>query len=317
MEKFVCLGGMLIDLKAIYFHDLASGDKTGRVRYRMGGVARNLAQHLAEFEKDVYLISAYGDDDFGKALKEHTMKSKINLDFSKEFHGAQTTTYVAIYDQDNQLLLSICDNELVSGLSDFDLKTSLMNFDAKDYFLIDNNLSFHQISVILYATQKSYFVPIFEKEIKSYETLFSKFSMILFDDYHLQECTGILVKSENDFRRASSALLKLGVKTALMVVDCVGLAYMDQEALYICTCEPFGLIVTHHAHELLICAFISVIAEHLPVQKALEYAMAAIILENEIHNEAVHELTKTKIIEKIQEIKPKVEKESHYVSEVY
>lgn len=47
------------------------------------------------------------------------------------------------------------------------------------------------------------------------------------------------------------------------------------------------------------------------------HAMAAIILEQEIHNEAEHELTITKIIEKIQEIKPKVMKETYYVSEVH
>lgn len=317
MEKFVCIGGMLIDLKAIYFHDLQEGDRTGRIRYRCGGVARNLAWHLATLEKPVYLVSAYGDDDFGKALKEHTIKSNINLDFSKEFHGAQTTTYVALFDSENRMLLNICDNELVSGLSEFDLRSALMNFDEKAYYLMDNNLSVSQIKVILKKEMQSYFVPIFAKEMKKYESLFSKFTLILFDAFHLEECCQMSVKNERDFMKASLVLLKVGVNSALMIVDNVGLAYMDQEALYICTCVAFSKVVTHNAHELLIASFLSVFVEHLPIQKALEYAMAAIILEQEIHNEAEHELTITKIIEKIQEIKPKVMKETYYVSEVH
>ena len=315
MKRFVCLGGMNIDLQAIYY--AGNEHKMGRVHYSMGGVARNIAEYITMLGKTTYLVSAYGDDDFGKAIKDHTSKLHINTDYCKVFHGSQTTTYIALYDEKKQLMQSICDNALVEALSDFDIYQAINHFDHQDYYLFDANLSVHQMKMIFNEPKNSVLVPIYRKSLKEYIPIFAQFSMILFNRENLKECTGIHVADNSFYQRIVVELAKLKVQSALLMIDGLCLAYVNKHEMTTCWCEELSNLHTQTANELLISAFLTTLSEHCPIEKALEFALTAMIVDEEIRYEVDRKLDKTKIIERIQRINFKTKKENYNEPKIY
>ena len=57
--------------------------------------------------------------------------------------------------------------------------------------------------------------------------------------------------------------------------------------------------------------------QHMPIEKALEYALCALLLENEKKHEKTFVLNEEKIIEKLAAYQIETIKEAVYVSEMY
>ncbi len=82
----------------------------GRIRSGWGGVARNIAENLANLGAEVYLVSAVGDDQVGHDLLAHL--DRVGVDTSAMLvgmSGIHTPAYTAIYNAEGELWMAFDD----------------------------------------------------------------------------------------------------------------------------------------------------------------------------------------------------------------
>src|SRR5436190_1343036 len=115
-KKIICIGAALIDEIYTTKDIPQSGTSNPATReISAGGVARNIAQHLAQLRNQVDLITHFGNDDAGKFLMEQCRNLNIGISHSK-INEAATGHFTAILSPDGNLFAAasatIFDEEL-------------------------------------------------------------------------------------------------------------------------------------------------------------------------------------------------------------
>jgi len=104
----LCAGSVHWDTIARAVSSIRLGDDVpGVVERRPGGVACNIARHLARLGHPVALTGCVGLDADGDAL--HDLLSARNIDLSQLHRCAKTDRYVAIENHDGSLIAAIAD----------------------------------------------------------------------------------------------------------------------------------------------------------------------------------------------------------------
>ena len=82
MERYVTvIGGINVDVKGYPENELLPGTSNpGRVHISPGGVGRNIAHNLALLGVPVYLLSAVGDDGFGREALSGTQQAGVRVE---------------------------------------------------------------------------------------------------------------------------------------------------------------------------------------------------------------------------------------------
>ncbi len=137
--KCVVIGGCNMDIIGTSFQEIVLYDSNpGSLKVATGGVGRNIAENMARLNLNVSMISAVGNDEFGRLILDKLRLQKINTDrilVSDEF---PTSTYLCILDELNELHIAINSMEVI-GLVNKDL---IMNsIEEDDIILLDGNLS--------------------------------------------------------------------------------------------------------------------------------------------------------------------------------
>lgn len=114
----VLLGGANMDIRGSSSSCLRQGDSNpGRVSCSPGGVARNIAENLARLGADCRLISAVGDDLYGRALLESTQHAGVDVRPVLLLPDAATSTYLSLHGPDGDMSIAINDMEILERLS--------------------------------------------------------------------------------------------------------------------------------------------------------------------------------------------------------
>ena len=96
MEKRVAvIGGMNMDIGGAAGGELRLRDSNpGRVSLRPGGVGRNIAHNLRLLGLEVSLVSAVGDDPFGRALTDSCRALGLDLSMTRIRPRERSSTYL-------------------------------------------------------------------------------------------------------------------------------------------------------------------------------------------------------------------------------
>jgi pseudouridine kinase len=117
MADVVVIGGANIDIKAKSIsRNILGTSNPGEVTISPGGVGRNIAHNLARLGVDVALISMFGDDLHGDLLLEHTKAAGVDVS-AVERQPVATGTYVAVLDDDGELVTAMSDMRAVESLT--------------------------------------------------------------------------------------------------------------------------------------------------------------------------------------------------------
>lgn len=141
MEKILVIGASNIDFLAFPKGKLRMRDSNiGSVDFAFGGVGRNIAENLARLGNDVSFISAFGEDVFGEMLKKNLSSLGIDLKGSVA-SGKRSGMYVAIANQEGELVCAICENEIVTEIDREHLARNLDYINSFSHLFLDANLS--------------------------------------------------------------------------------------------------------------------------------------------------------------------------------
>jgi pseudouridine-5'-phosphate glycosidase/pseudouridine kinase len=114
----VTIGGMVCDVVARPQRGaLARDSHPGGVKLSGGGVARNVAHALAVGGVDVALVSAVGDDVFGRFVVDVTRRAGVNVDAVRVVPHRATAVYNALLDVDGEMQHAVADMAIFDEIS--------------------------------------------------------------------------------------------------------------------------------------------------------------------------------------------------------
>lgn len=90
---------------------------SGNIRTCVGGGARNVAENLARLGEKAILLSAVGLGRPGKRVREQAEEAGVDVSYLIETADHRTGAYVAVYDCNGTLVVSIDDMSIMSALT--------------------------------------------------------------------------------------------------------------------------------------------------------------------------------------------------------
>ncbi|KAH6819791.1 hypothetical protein C2S53_010174 [Perilla frutescens var. hirtella] len=139
----VVIGGMVLDTNATPSMAANPGTTTpGKVRYALGGVARNIAECMSKLGAKPYMISAVGFDLAGNMLLEHWRAAGLSLKGIKRSKDIETAIVCNIFDGKGELAAAVASVESIEKFVTPEwISNFKINICSSPVVMVDANLS--------------------------------------------------------------------------------------------------------------------------------------------------------------------------------
>lgn len=224
-EYVVVIGGMNIDIAGLSGPVYREKDSNiGEVSINIGGVGQNIAQNLTKLETPTYLITVYGDDNFGKIAKMECAKNNIKLDYAEQMEGMRSSIYLYINDNEGDLVTAINDMKIVDFITPEFLENKLDFINKAKIVVVDCNLSKETINWIGDNVTAPIFVdPVSVAKTDRIQEVLNKIDTLKPNEHEIQILTGIKVVDEESAKLAAEKLNELGVKNVFISLGAQGI----------------------------------------------------------------------------------------------
>lgn len=148
--KIIVIGGANIDISATTAGLFVARDSNpGTVRIAPGGVGRNIAHNLALLGDEVSLITIFGDDGFGKLLKDSCKSLGIDISLSETRRGARNACFVSLNGSDGEMLGGVADMAVTGLITPEWLESRLKYINKADAVVADANIPADALSFLV------------------------------------------------------------------------------------------------------------------------------------------------------------------------
>jgi pseudouridine kinase len=141
-SHILVIGSASTDLKGHAKREVQRGTSVpGTVTLSYGGVARNVAENLARLGQPSVLLSAVGDDTFGRHLIEYTGASGVDVSRIIVSNEYPSGSYLAILDQTGSKVAAVDEMSVINLVTPAYLRQNGALFKTADMVVLDANLS--------------------------------------------------------------------------------------------------------------------------------------------------------------------------------
>lgn len=148
MKNIYVIGGANVDIYAKTNNDLILKDSNpSRISFSYGGVARNIAENLANLKQKVNFITAFGNDAFSKDIKEQLANKGINISYAISSNSHNSSIYLAILNKED-LCVGASDMSILDSIDSTYLSKFKDIIEDDDYLIFDSNLKEETIEYI-------------------------------------------------------------------------------------------------------------------------------------------------------------------------
>ena len=127
----------------------------GRLRFSLGGVARNVAENLARLGSEVALITAVGDDPQGAQLLRQASEVGIDVEACLTVPGEHTGAYLAVLDEQGNKHLALDDMRVIESITPQTIRDNRNRIAEASVVFVDANLSSVTLTAVLSAAAKA------------------------------------------------------------------------------------------------------------------------------------------------------------------
>jgi pseudouridine kinase len=236
IPKITVLGASIIDLIGFSKEKLIFEDSnTGTIETILGGVGRNIAENLKRLNFDVEFLSVFATDEFSKTLINSCKELNISIAHSLTVKEGVSPLYVAIMDRFNDLALGLSSMEIYDDIPDSYILNNLEVIAQTDYCVLETNLP---ASILALVTEKLPNTRFALETVTSKKALRAK---PILDRLHILKCNALeaellsdmKVEYESDYEKMVEHFLNLGVKKVFITLGSDGVAYGDEDEIYI------------------------------------------------------------------------------------
>jgi len=228
------IGAACVDTKGrIYARTAPGSSNPGEIRITVGGVGRNIAECLGRLGTPVALISAVGDDDWGRDILRRTRRGGVDVRHVRLCEGERSAAYLAVWDANGERIASVDSVGILEHVDGRYLFDRRRLFAQASMVVVDGNLSEsalgslfrlgerHDLRLALDPTSA-----VLAERLRPH---LSRFYLVTPDTAEAEVLTGIKVNSESEAMRAAQMLVSLGVKVGIVTMAEQGCCYATSQ----------------------------------------------------------------------------------------
>lgn len=190
VNKVVVVGGANIDVCCKSENKIIEKDSNmGKVEFALGGVGRNIAEDLSLFGADTSLITAIGNDSFGRVVRDNADEQGISL-ILKPFKNEKTGVYAYVSDFDGSFVLGVNDMDVSRMLTPEVIEENSNFLLFSDYVVLEANLPQKTIEKICSYNLKLVADCVSGVKCKRLENVLDKLFLIKANFLEMQVLTG-------------------------------------------------------------------------------------------------------------------------------
>ncbi|WP_410497151.1 carbohydrate kinase family protein [Cellulosilyticum sp. ST5] len=201
----------------------------GKVKVSCGGVCRNIAENMSLVGTNTQFISILGDDEKGKDILRQAEKVGLDMSNTLIVHGGSTPTYMAILDENGEMVSAVVDTKLANEFSKEALSERASIIENAEYmFLGADNPPFIEHIVTTYEGKTKFVLdPVSAAKAARIKHLLHYFHTVKPNRHEAEVLCGFEVKTYEDARKAGAYLRGLGVQNVFISLDVDGVYYND------------------------------------------------------------------------------------------
>lgn len=273
----VTIGGANMDILGTAHSAWVMGDSNpGSIHCAPGGVARNVAENLARLGHTAHLISAVGDDAFGRSLLGATREAGVLTHACAVLAQRSTSTYLCVHNPQGDLALAVNDMDIVNSITPSFLVQHAALIKQARMLMLDCNLSANALAWLLAQAHAPVVVDAVSgtksQRIKAY---LSHVTTLKVNQSEAQTLSGLPCNSPADMQTTAAWLHTQGVRQVLISLGTRGMFWSDanaghgwQEAL------AGDLVNVNGAGDALLAGWMHATLHGMPLQQAAHFAQA-------------------------------------------
>lgn len=218
MPYVTVIGGVNIDIGGWPDGPARMRDSNpGVVRSSLGGVGRNIAHNLALLGVDTRLLTAYGNDDNARRVRESCRELGIDDSLSPVIPGSRTSTYLFLTDGQGDMVMAINDMGIYRHLTPATLETRMEAINGSAAVVLDTNLPQESIEYLAeHCTAPLFADPVSEAKCGKLKNILCKLHTLKPNRLEAEMLTGISITDDASLRRAAEALLGTGLRRVFL-----------------------------------------------------------------------------------------------------
>lgn len=226
------IGASVIDIFGFSKTTYRSYNSTpGRVKLSYGGVCRNIAENMAKVGLKTKFISILGDDERGYNMMSQSKEVGYDMSDSLIVEGASTPTYLAILDENGEMVSAIADLSIINAMNEDFLATKADLISNAEYVVLDSDNPKTMEYLLTNYGDKTKFIldPVSAAKAENIRHLVKYFHTIKPNRHEAEVLAGFAIKNIEDLKRAGEYFLDLGVKNVFISLDEEGIFFTNGE----------------------------------------------------------------------------------------
>lgn len=201
----------------------------GEIRWGWGGVARNIAENLARLGAEVHIVTAVGNDEWGKDLLQQLVELGVDTSDCIISDTNPTASYVALYQANAQMWVAFDDMSVVRQITPGYIYRLRRLVRETDMICIDANIIPSSLKTLMRLAEE-YDVPITADPTTAILTHrliphLSQLSLITPNTSEAEALLNMKLETDQAISEGARALVKAGVDLAIITLGVKGLYY--------------------------------------------------------------------------------------------
>ncbi len=231
-DYVLVVGGANMDIVGTAHSAWLMGDSNpGLVRCTPGGVARNVAENLARLGRTTHLLSAVGDDAFGRSLLDATRAAGVNTHACTTLAQHNTSTYLSLHSHQGDLTMAVNDMDIVNCITPQFLSPHAPLISQARIVFADCNLSADALAWLLKHTHGKVWVDaVSTAKCQRIRPFLQDIHLLKVNQQEAQTLSGLPCSSPADMQTTAHWLHAQGVQQVLISLGARGMFYSDATA---------------------------------------------------------------------------------------
>ncbi len=218
MNRICIIGGANIDICGASLKPLRNYDSNpGTIGVSFGGVGRNIAQVCALLSKNVWFVTCFSDDAYGKMMREDCEKLGMNTSLSTVTGEYPTSMYMAVLDENHDMHIGMSDMRILDTMDEKMLSRVMAELHPDDIIIMDANLAPECIDYILHHAPCMIAAdPVSTAKAVKLKDSLDHIAIFKPNQFESKELTGITIKDEETAAQSLEWFREHGVKEVLI-----------------------------------------------------------------------------------------------------
>lgn len=296
----VVVGGVNVDIGGRPTAPLIPKDSNpGSIFTSLGGVGRNIAHNMRLLGLEVKLITALGEDEHGRMIKDSCEKLGIDISDYLSCPDEATSSYMFISDYDGDMSVAISDMNIYKNMTPEYIKTRMDVINNAKLVIVDTNIP---TETIAYLTKNAK-VPVFADPVsctKAARLLPSLQNLYAVTPNSLEAriLTGIKVDSEDALEKVVKVFTDAGVKNIFITLGADGVYVANKNEGFHVKSLPCKLVNATGAGDAMMAGFAYAFVNEMTMKETALIGLAAAAIAVEGKDTINEEMTIEKVLQR-------------------